>query len=90
MARQAGAAFTDEDITAVDTPFGQQLMIPGAGPAPGDLFRNVHTDRVGCVVKLRQGRYGWVTLRVGGHLTDVLFTELGTHWQPCRPDGTMR
>lgn len=86
---QAGAAFADESPTAVDTPFGQQLMIPGTGPALGALYRNRHTGDVGCVVKLRQGRYGWVTLRVGDRLTDVQFPWLSEHWAPCRPDGSL-
>lgn len=90
MARQAGAAFADEDITAVDTPFGQQQMIVGLGPQLGECYVNVHTGRIGHVVKLRQGRYAWVTLRADGRLTDIPVGDLGTHWQPCRPDGTIR
>jgi hypothetical protein len=90
MAYQAGAAFTDESPTAVDTPFGQQLMLPGTGPELGELYRNKHSNQVGCVVRLRQGRYGWVTLRVSDRLTDVQFTDLEKYWQPCRPDGTVR
>jgi hypothetical protein len=89
MARQAGAAFTDESSTHVEHPYGQQLMILGTGPQLGDLYRNVHTGQVGCVVKLRQARYGWVTLRVGDRLTDVQFGWLGEHWVPCGPGGTV-
>ena len=90
MARQAGAAFRDEDPTAVETPFGQQLTIPGTGPQLGGLWRNRHTGEMGCVVKLRQGRHGWVTLRAGGRVTEIPVGWLGDHWQECRPDGTVR
>lgn len=89
MVRQAGAAFKDESPTAVETPFGQQLMIDGTGPQLGALYRNRHTGQIGCVVRLRQGRYGWVTLRVSGWLTDVKHSVLAEHWQACRPDGRL-
>lgn len=90
MARQAGAAFTDEQTPAIDPAVGQQLALPGMGPALGELYRNVHTGQVGCVVATREGRRGWVTLRVNDRLTDVDFTWLGKHWVPARADGTAR
>ena len=89
MARQAGAAFKDESPTAVETPFGQQPMIDETGPQLGALYRNRHTDQIGCVVRLRQDRKGWVTLRVSDRLTDVLHDALAEHWAPCRPDGRL-
>lgn len=89
MVRRAGAAFNDESPTHVEHPYGQQLQIPGTGPELGALYRNRHTDQIGCVVRLRQGRYGWVTLRVSDRLTDVLHSVLAKHWAPCRPDGRL-
>lgn len=90
MCRQAGAAFADESPTAVEHPCEQQLMFGGTGPRLGDLYRNRHTGAVGCVVRVRQARYAWVTIRVSDRLTDVPLGWLDQHWQPCRPDGTIR
>lgn len=87
---QAGAAFADESPTAIDSPFGQQLMLDGTGPELGTLYRNVHTGEIGCVVKLTQRRYAWVTLRVSDRLTEIPQGWLQEHWAPCRPDGTPR
>ena len=89
MANHAGAAFNDESPTHVEHPFGQQLQLAGVGPEMGALYRNRHTDQIGCVVRLRQGRKGWVTLRVSDRLTDVLHSVLAEHWAPCRPDGRL-
>ena len=89
LARQAGAAFDDESPTHVEHPFGQQLQLAGVGPEMGALYRNRHTGQIGCVVRLRRGRYGWVTLRVGDRLTDVKHSVLAEHWRPCRPDGRL-
>lgn len=89
MCRQAGAAFADEDTTTVQTAHGQQALIPGVGSQLGDLYRNRHTGLIGCVVKVRQGRYQWVTLRIGSRLTDCPFGWIGVHWDRCRPDGTL-
>lgn len=89
MARQAGASFRDEDPTAVETPLGQQLVIDGIGPRLGDVYRNRHTDQIGCVVKVTQRKYAWVTLRVGSRLTDIPAGWIGKHWDACRPDGSL-
>jgi hypothetical protein len=89
MCRQAGASFADESPTAVDTPHGQQLMIGGLGPVPGDLFRNRHTGDIGCIVKIAQRQYAWATLRVSDRLTTIPVGWLGQHWDACRPDGSL-
>ena len=90
MARQAGAAFTSEDEAEQLPLLGTQLSLPGLGPDPGELFRNVHTGEIGTVITAATRRKSWVTIRRGGRLTDVPLHWLEKHWAPCRPDGTPR
>lgn len=89
MARQAGAAFTDEDPDAVQTPYGQQQVIPGVGPLIGTTYRNRHTGMIATLVALRDGRFQWAKLRYAGHYTEVPVGWLDEHWQACKPDGTL-
>ena len=89
MARQAGAAFRDEDPGMIETPYGDQPVLPGMGPQPGALFRNRHTGSIGTVVRVTTRRRLWVTLRHDGRLTEIPGHWLGDHWRPCRPDGSL-
>jgi hypothetical protein len=89
MARQAGASFTDESDLEPVGEFGEQLTLAELGPHGGDLYRNVHTGLVGCVVRTATRRRTWVTIRHSGRLTDVSLDQLAKHWRACRPDGSL-
>lgn len=90
MARQAGAAFTQEDATEVTTQFGQQLALEGTLPQPGETYRNVHSGTIGTVTEVQQRRRTWVKMRHGNHVTELPLDWIGKHWLPCRPDGSDR
>lgn len=90
LARQAGASFADDTATEIQTVFGQQLMLDGTGPRPGDLYRNLHTGTIATVRHIKQRKYAWVTLRRDGRDTDVTLDGLAEHYVACRPDGRPR
>lgn len=42
---------------------GEQLTLPGMGPAAGSRWRNRNTGSIVTVLAVTQARYGWVTIR---------------------------
>lgn len=90
MARQAGAAFTPDSEEQDLGGEGEQLAIDTLGPQPGELYLNTHTGEIGCVVTAATRRKSWVKIRRSGHVTEIPLHWLGTHWKPCRPDGSLR
>lgn len=90
MARQAGAALAPDSEEQHLAEGGRQLSFDGLGPGVGELYKNVHTGEMACVVSTATRRKSWVSLRHGGRVTEVPLSWLGEHWLACRPDGRLK
>lgn len=87
MARQAGAAFTDESQAVVTSPYGAQLSLLDDDPAPGSTWRNIHTGAICTVIDIEQRAYAWVNFRRDGRQSTGTLTAFLKHHRPCRADG---
>lgn len=90
LARQAGAAFTADTNEQDAGEEGEQLAIANLGPQPGELLLNIHTQTICCVISAATRRKTWVKLRRNGRVTEIPLTDIGKHYRPCRPDGSLR
>lgn len=89
MARQAGAAFAPPAEEQANTPYGQQLALPGTMPAPGSTWRNRHTFSIVTVLRVEQRRCAWIHFRRDGRQSTNTLDAFLKHHQACRPDGTL-
>lgn len=81
MARQAGPAWNDEREAVGGAGHGGQLSILPDPPAPGDVYRNRHSHRLGTIVTVAQRRQAWVVIRADDRLSEIPLRWLTEFWE---------
>ncbi|MGH2876219.1 MAG: hypothetical protein ACRDLV_08215 [Solirubrobacteraceae bacterium] len=60
--------------------YGQVQALPGMGPAIGDVWANRARGELYTIVKIRQSRRCWVTIRGVGDEREVLLANLERYY----------